>query len=245
MENNIEVYDIGRGTESIEIKSRTYYSLQHIQSAALFTRLCANIEKNYNGVFNDELFSEHRAYVTGTILSVVSFLEAAINEIFADIADGINDKITNCFNLRSKIQISSLWDMGIPRTASYPILEKYQIALLLADKKVLDKGKNPFQDVLLIIKLRNSLTHYEPEWITHQLEDNKDSYVPHDFEKKLKSKFPLNPLLSGNPFYPDKCLGYGCAEWAVVSGINFADEFFKELGAIPRYEHIRGRLKTK
>jgi hypothetical protein len=34
-----------------------------------------------------ELFDEHRAYVTGSILPFVSFLEGTINELFADIFD--------------------------------------------------------------------------------------------------------------------------------------------------------------
>jgi len=32
-------------------------------------------------------FAEHRAYVTGAILAAVTFLEATINELFADTAD--------------------------------------------------------------------------------------------------------------------------------------------------------------
>jgi hypothetical protein len=62
----------------------------------------------------------------------------------------------------------------------------------------------------------------------------------------LQGKFNLNPLTgAGNPFYPDKCLGHGCAEWAVNSSIKFVDEFFEKLGSTPVFDHVREQLKTK
>ena len=57
------------------------FSLQHIQSAALFTRQCFQIEKDYNGEFSDDLIINHRSCVIGAIFAVASFLEATINEV--------------------------------------------------------------------------------------------------------------------------------------------------------------------
>ncbi|KOR64107.1 hypothetical protein [Clostridium botulinum] len=60
--------------ESAEIKMRTYFSIQHIQSAALFCRLSSKLEKEYDGNYNQVLFTEYKAYVTNAIFSCVCFL---------------------------------------------------------------------------------------------------------------------------------------------------------------------------
>jgi hypothetical protein len=73
--------------ERIMIKTRTYYSISHVLGAAQLARLAENIERTYDGKWSDELFHEHRAYVTGSILLSASFLEATINEVFADADD--------------------------------------------------------------------------------------------------------------------------------------------------------------
>lgn len=225
------------------------YSVNHIQSAALFSRLSFNIEKKNGGKVSSELSDEHWAYVTGAIFFAVSFLEATINELFADIADDTMVKIdSTLWRLEPKAisMMANFWKIGIPRTARYSILEKYQIALILTEKTKFDTGKNPFQDVFHLVKLRNALIHYEPEWIPHLSETNRNEVKPHKFEGMFKGKFKENPMVGvGDPFFPDKCLGHGCAKWAVISSKNFVDEFFSRLGLTPRFNRVRDNLKTE
>ncbi len=56
-------------------------------------------------------------------------------------------------------------NQDFPRTASYPILDKYEIALELNGMDPISNSSNPYQDVKLLVDLRNSLIHYEPETI--------------------------------------------------------------------------------
>jgi hypothetical protein len=44
-------------------------------------------DKSWRELNESGAFAEHRAYVTGAILAAVTFLEATINELFADTAD--------------------------------------------------------------------------------------------------------------------------------------------------------------
>ncbi len=231
--------------ESASVTSRTYFSIQHIQSAALFVRNAYAIEKNYDGVFSDELFFQHRAYVTASILFSVFFLEAAINELFADTVES-NSEIAKKLNPTTIQLMAEMWKLEVPRTANYKILQKYQIALVLAQKQIFDPGAPPYQDVNLLVKLRNDLVHYEPEWVKLPASDDFGSDDIHTYEKRLRGKFLANTLMGqGNPFYPDKCLGHGCAEWAVNSSVTFADAFFLKMGLLSPYDIIRDRLNTK
>ena len=121
MEYDKVIEETGHIKESISIASRMYFSIQHIQSAALFARHAYSIEKNYNGVFSDELFSQHRAYVTGSILSSVFFLEAAINELFADTVE-TNSEIVKKLNPATIQLMAEMWKLDVPRTANFKIL---------------------------------------------------------------------------------------------------------------------------
>jgi hypothetical protein len=219
---------------------RFYYSHYHIMSAAFFARESGRVEREDEG--NDRLTSEiqsrHRAYVTGCVFATVSFLEAQINEIFTDAADDKRDLI---YPLGDKIYLfAEMWKLGVPRTASYSILTKYEIALALAEKEPLDRGALVYQNAKLLIWLRNALIHYEPMSSTSTAESSQSQ------EEKFRGKFSLNPLTgSKTPFFPERCIGYGCAKWAVESGVRFVDHCCSRLGIEPVFNTIRNALDVE
>jgi hypothetical protein len=63
---------------------------------------------------------------------------------------------------------------------------------------------------------------------------------PHKMEERLRGKFVDNRLMegSGNPWWPDHCLGHGCAEWAARSALVLADQICGDLGIKPNYQRI-------
>lgn len=162
-----------------------YCSREHIQSAFLFSRLSAKIEKNHVGNPSEELEIELEAYVIAAIFTAVSFIESIINEFFWDLESP--NKVEVLEEETKKI-MANIWEQGIIKTST---LEKYQFALALARKSLFDRGAAPYQDVFLLIKLRNALIHYEPEWVG-------DS--PQRLEENLKRKFELNPFLGKEVF---------------------------------------------
>jgi len=110
-------------------------------------------------------------------------------------------------------------------------LDKYQYLLLLNGQSLFDRGMNPFQDISLVIKLRNVLVHFEPEIIG--AEENKQK-----LEKLLEGKFEQCPFYS-NPsylFFPHRCLSHGCAKWVVISCIYFVNDFYKKIGLDKQYK---------
>lgn len=142
--------------------------------------------------------------------------------------------------------LAKMWERNIPRTAKFSILEKYLVALDLADRPSLDKGQEAFQNVNSLIRLRNALIHYEPESVLIYSTSTISQKDQHKLEQDLKGNFKENPLTGkGNPFYPDKCLGHGCAEWGVISCLSFSDEFFSKLGIEPIYKNVRPLLDTQ
>ncbi|UJB66478.1 hypothetical protein YS110_17815 [Acidovorax sp. YS12] len=222
---------------SIKISMRHYLSIGHLSAAVLFADQCKESESTAQTTpLDSPQRRQHNACAISSLIVSAAFLEATINEIFSDCSDAhSNEQITS---LPARALMASLWKKGIPRTASYSIIEKYEIALELNSKPAFNAGTSPYQDVKLLIELRNALIHYEPETIVGF--SGHETPQQHKFEKRLKGKFPINPLTGlGNPFYPDKVLGAGCAQWAVRAAVAFTDDFFQRLGVIPTYEHVR------
>lgn len=134
--------------------------------------------------------------------------------------------------------MATLWRQSQIKRST--MLEKFELALDLNAKPALPRDASPYQDVKLLVDLRNALVHYEPETVFNFSDDDKNNGTQHKFEKKLRGKFEPNRLTGpGNPFYPDKVLGAGCARWAIASAVAFADSFFEKLGIPCMYDHVR------
>lgn len=229
---------------SVQISSRHYFSILHVQAAALFAREAAAIEQAYSGNYEPEVWTRDQWYVIGSVVSSAAFLEALINEVFADAAERHSGAKSGLSDAEREI-LGDLWRLGVPRTARYSVLDKFRICLSLLRRHPFDEGSQSFQDVARLIKLRNALIHFEPETINHPSGTKTAQRDTHRMERLFRGKFPLNPIAgAGNPFWPDKCLGHGCAAWGVGATIIFGDEFFRRLGGTATYDHVRAQLTT-
>lgn len=218
---------------SASIKMTTHFSSQHIESAAILSRKAQQMELEHRGRATQQIISEQKSYVTAAIFSAVSFLEANINELFWDSAQNKSGLKDWDYNLMQKMEAA--YRSRILDRASFGTLEKYDLVLIFADKKVMDQGNAIYQNVKCLIRLRNCLIHYEPKWI--------DQGKAQELEKNLKGRFMLNPLVDENSlFFPHRCLSHDCAKWAVESCVSFTDTFYRKLNKTPRYETRREYL---
>ncbi|MEG4628985.1 hypothetical protein QUB56_04925 [Microcoleus sp. AR_TQ3_B6] len=199
-------------------------SFSHIKAAAHFAKLSYEREDKYDdSKYSSELFDEHRSYVIGSIITAVCYLEATINELFTNVED---------------ISRSNEWSPDVAQKmneewANERRLElkiKYERALCIVKSESFDRGAEPYQSAASLISLRNALIHYKPEWIGTGESYNQtlNEKLRQKLEKKIKK---LNPMTrEGSLFFPHRCLGYGCAKWAVESSVNFSNEFFSKIG---------------
>lgn len=225
----------------VSLRIRAYLSTSHIQSAALMARRAQELEAQGSDDRNQVVY-EHRATVIAAIWSAVGCLEAAINEVFADASEGNQTRLAGIDEVTTKLW-GRTWRGILGKRSSFSVLEKYGCALELADRPAFDPGCRPLQDVTDLVKLRNALIHYVPETLIAGRDP--DPQDQHQFEKLFTRRFAINPLTGkGNPFYPDKLLGHGCAAWATASTLSFLDDFFHRIGLDPPYHHVRNALAT-
>jgi hypothetical protein len=226
-------------SEMLKLQARVHYSREHIKAAALFTRQSFQIEKS--GVITNELIDDHRSYVTGAIFAAVSFLEATINEVFADALEHPDSDITANIDPATKLSLANIWKLEHVEKAT--TLIKYQTALILARKEQLKEGNSPYQDVDTLIIIRNALIHSKPWW-----ERGKETKTNKKILHLQKTdRFLFNPFMIGktNTFFPDLCLSHGCAEWAVKKSIEFVILFSSRIGSTILFDENSPSLKTQ
>ena len=207
--------------------------MSHLQSAAYFARESAKYEKTTK--VTEELQSQHRAYVTASIILSIASIESAINELFLE-AVHKNNQFFSHLQPNVPDLLIELWGQA----ERFSILEKYQLVLAVAGKEKFNKGNSPYQEVDSAIRLRNALVHYKPEW-DDEIKEHKN------LESRFKSRFLLNPFTKpAQAFFPHRCLGHGCAEWIVKSCINFTEDFYNRAGFKTKWDkEQKNLLKTK
>jgi hypothetical protein len=203
---------------------RTYLSTHLLWSGEHFARESQGVEAGPGARPRFDI--RQRAYVVGAVLASVGFAEAAINEVFEDVADN-HLSYVGVLDEQRRVAFSSYWRESGGRGS---VLEKYQTCLGLAGCTPLAPAAEPYQSFALAIRLRNALVHFLPE--------TSASTEVATLERQLSTKFIENPLMegAGNPFFPDKCLGSPCAFWASAACKTFADEVFLRLKMIPNYQ---------
>jgi hypothetical protein len=235
--------------EDSAIRFRDCFSVRYIQSAAVLCRLGYGIEKTcaVSGSPSQDMLLQHEAFILNSILSTVSFLESTVNELYADAADDayfFADEENEAL-LRT---IGEKWhnEKNFDRA---PMISKYQKILAIAEKPLFEEGDQAYANVRTLVEIRNHLMHYKREWVVirdHGAAADGDETQAEKFEKIVRKKFAINPLAPKNlPFFPDKCLGHGCAEWALINSVIFTDEFFRRLGLPVPYEGVRDDLATR
>lgn len=235
--------------EESAIRFRDCFSVRYIQSAAVLSQLGFAIEQNYRveKKISGELRLRHETFILNSVLSTVAFLESTVNELHADAADDayfFADEQTEALlrTIAEKWQNEKNFDRA-------PMITKYQKILAIAEKPQFDENDPAFANIRILTEIRNNLMHYKREWVV--VSDGRtpvsgEGGTTEKFEKILRKKFATNPLAAKNlPFFPDKCLGHGCAEWAIVNSVIFTDEFFRRLGLPVPYDGIRDELVTR
>jgi len=168
---------------------------------------------------------KHRAYVVGSILTSVAFLEATINELFSHAADTDWSMPFMKDSPRCREALAQAWSEK--DTERLPTLKKYDRALRLREPPRRSSSIELREEVKLVIAVRNQLVHYRPEWVAMPGEDALLSdEAKHWLQRKLADRFADNPFTgSDDAYWPEKCLGAGCALWAKRVTEGFVDEF--------------------
>jgi hypothetical protein len=215
----------GQSTMTATLGLRVNYSVPHLLSAAVLSRRVGEIETDHEakelGLFWDDLL----AHATACIFLSVAGLESYANELFAD------KDVT--FPSVHKELLEAIWATFEQKT----ILEKFDLVLLFREKPTLEKGAEPYQSIHALVRLRNALMHFKPEWNHQQVEHKKLS-------DKLRSYFETNVHMRGDPgVFPRAWVSHSCTTWAVNSVRRFLEHFEARAELLCKLEQFTDRLR--
>lgn len=210
--------------------TRYTFTGQFLEASAIFVRRARAIEATAGASADDSTRCEHRGLVCAVIMQCVAALETEAHETCTH---GPGSHLgSNGTNSQAREFLLPLADVVDDQSA----LTRFDLILHLLGKAPLDKGTNPYQSAVLVVRLRNELIHYKSRWGT-QMERNRLQAAL----QGLRHASP--PFADANMnFFPHRCLSAACATWALASVVGFLETFYIALGVSSRFADYRARL---
>lgn len=177
----------------------------------------------------------HDSYAITSFISSFSAVETNINEFIKSIEDRDVESAVTEFDdshFRNIKEFLSAYSRDFYKDLS--TLDKYQLILVNCNIEPFNTGREPYQSINTVRKLRNYFVHHEPRWVDAEEDELPDS----NLGRELKTKnFEEVPYIDGDsrPYFPDRCLSYGCAKWVLKSSLKFINEFYNKIGTNPPY----------
>ncbi len=201
----------------------------HLNSAARFAFACAEIESEEKHLeWPQPRWDEARSNALAAVLLAAASLESSVNEFYQQAVDRDINALKSLSENQMKL-LAELW----PEIEKLSPLRNHQVALVAMGHEPMGKGQEPYRSADGLMRLRNAFVHFRPEW-DDDLKDHRS------LEQRLSQLFPVSALAvrakGQMVWFPHKCLGAGCAKWAIESAVRFSQQFVNTLA-------IRERLK--
>jgi hypothetical protein len=205
---------------------RYVFTTQYLCASAIFARRCKEIENTYQSNPNGNVEVEHRGLVTAAIMQSVAAVEAESAELTMHGPGS---------HLGSDKLDKNARDILLPLAEfidDQEALSRFEIILHILGKRPMLKGGQPWQDMAILIRLRNELVHYKSKW-GEQMSREK-------FIGKTLTGLGFAPppfIHPGSQFFPHRLLGAACAGWAVRTAVAFVNAFYERM-------EIESRLRS-
>ncbi|MGW3910565.1 hypothetical protein ACWEBX_03420 [Streptomyces sp. NPDC005070] len=236
----------------VPISAWHYFSLDHARAASSLSRKCGELEALAPSSAEEDTVpigtrSDHRSYATTSVLASGAFIEACINEFILTASrdelshvEGAEARTGLELNERQRITAA-----GEDLSKESNTLERYRKVLQLLGREQFNRGARPFSEAALLMRLRNALVHYKPQWRPEHSDERQSTDQDKLVVQLMERKFTPNPFYADslNPYFPERCLGHGCTSWAWNSALKFADCFFSRAGTTWMYENARDTLQ--
>ena len=209
----------------MKLKQRSGFAVQHLEAAARCSFRCGKIQQDNLGKPLGSFYEEQIACTSATVMLCVASLESNINEYFAD-----------PYKLFSELTLGQA-DEFVELISKLPILEKYDRTLSIKACQPFCRGLQPYQDVKVLINLRNELVHFHPEWHDEQERHAK-------IGRQLIGKFEFSPFIVEDEgvIFPQRIVSHGCTKWAVTTVLEFAAQFEDKIGVRPKFSGVLSKF---
>lgn len=220
---------------TVTFSVRNYLAPQLLWTARRDAWLCREREDQLVFIGDANVDYRHRSYATSCVLSAVAFLEAFVNAVWQDMADvtpGEHSHYTHGIPDAGMTIMRELWTGREQAERAMSLLGKFQLALVCCGCGRMDRGAEPYQSADALITLRNALVHFKPVWWHSDADDAR-------FVRTLRDKITTereNRQAIGEPWFPNKAMGAGAADWACNTVITFTREWHAQMNLAHDFE---------
>jgi len=221
----VDVGAAGAGSVAMRVAFARKYAVEAIRLADKVREL------EHKFVANELSFSDvqqrHEMSSIQTVFMAVASIEAGVKEFLADVRtknplyrNGISKEM--CDKLDAGKPVEEVYVRNQAKViARAQIICKRLTGTRMRPAIVLAMGQ--------LVYLRNELTHSDTS--NQPYVDPAVPAAAGTYEAKLGSLFKHSGLASADaPFFPVRCLGAGCAQWAVETAHAFSEEFDRVTG---------------
>lgn len=210
-------------TAGISVKTRANFTHYHQQSALINAQFAREIEsdKKHQTSNNEIVKVRYISHISSSIISSCASLESKINEFIVDNLEKIDERIeeVDINTLQSFKKIKKKEDIikRLKNVTSTILKHKMLYDLEMAGCAL---GKMEEERLDLLVKIRNSLIHFTPEW-DNNLNNHKN------LQNRTRNHFTLSPFYSSDTiFFPYRCLSANCAEWGIKISKAFIETHY-------------------
>jgi hypothetical protein len=189
----------------------TNLALHHLFAACRFSARVREIEFANAGQPFGSFWEEILQNSLGVATLSVAALESYANEMYFEGA-----VLRRGVNSIASVELANLVDRE-------SILKKYSLALSISVGKKLDFGVTEVQNADALIRLRNAVVHFRPEWFDEQDKHRKLSNI-------LQHKFEPSTFLASEPVFPRAWASHSFTVWALKTTIAFVEHYYLEAG---------------
>lgn len=208
-------------TATIRARTRMNLALHHLLAACRFAARIRELEREHAGQPFGAFWEEILHNALGVAVLTAASLESYANEMYFE-----GSILGQALTPEAASEVADLVDRE-------PVLRKYAVALAVRAGKRLDYGATAVQNADALIKLRNAVVHFRPEWFGERQAHDRLS-------KRLQHRFQPSEFLPSEPLFPRSWASSSFATWAVRSCVSFVKHFYAEVGLpcpIDQFEH--------
>ncbi len=134
------------GALTVRVAVRNYMAVHHLWAAQRWTRLCDERESELVAAGENNPDLGHRSLAVAAVMSSVAFLEAFVNEVFADAVEsepGTHTYRTEGMSDAALGRMRHFWTGGaVPLDRSLTVLQKYQLGLVCVSETPFHKARS-------------------------------------------------------------------------------------------------------
>ncbi len=223
VEGTAHVHEQMDASDSSTAKSRTNLALHHLFAACRFAARIGEVERANAGLPFGDFWEEILQNALGVATLSVACIECYANELYFE-----GSVLSSTLTPGAATVVAELID-------SETALRKYSAALAFRTGQPLDFGVAPVQNANALVRLRNAVIHFRPEWFEEQQKHDRLSKV-------LQHKFAASPYFPNEPLFPRAWASHAFAVWALRSTVSFLEYFCNQAGLDSPVIHQKARL---